>query len=55
MTPNPLIELARTLVALRALAKDLGIEWELVLAEADGIIADSTPKDTESKAHTEGN
>ena len=31
MPVNPLIELARTLVALRALAKDLGVNWEEVL------------------------
>ena len=55
MTANPLVELARTLVALRALATDLGIEWELVLAAADGITSDSKPKDAESKAHTDSN
>lgn len=48
MTPNPLIELARTLVALRALAKELGIEWELVLEAADATFAEVTAKEAES-------
>lgn len=55
MTPNPLIELARTLVALRALARDLGIEWELVQAAADKTFEEADANDTELTVRTEGN
>lgn len=53
MTPNPLIELARTLVSLRSLAREMGIEWDQVLEAAEGIFAETPNSDAESKAHTD--